>query len=304
MDQSDIKYLRRSEIETDKWNSCIERSSNGLVYAHSEYLDALATNWDALVLNDYAAVMPLCWRKKFGVNYLYQPAFIQQLGVFNSVAGIDLTDQFLASIPVHFKYWDIQLNHLNHPKLIQPVSRKNYLLPLHLPYGEMKNFYRRSARRNILKAGYAALEVVEPLDPAILFSLHLERFNRVTGISNEEYASMEKLLRNWLAKGMATVLGVKDKTGKVIASSAYLIYKNRITFIVNGNTEESLENGATHFLKDHVIRKYSGKNWTMDFEGSDDPQFARFYEQYGTPVIENYPHIVCNKLPWPLKLFK
>ncbi len=146
MDHSDIKYLRRSEIETDKWNNCIERSSNGLVYAHSGYLDALATNWDALMLNDYAAVMPLCWRRKFGVYYLYQPAFIQQLGVFNSVAGNDLTDQFLASIPLHFKYWDIQLNHLNHPKLIQPVSRKNYLLSLHLPYGEMKNFYRRSAR--------------------------------------------------------------------------------------------------------------------------------------------------------------
>ena len=31
--------------------------------------------WDALVLDDYAAVMPLTWRRKYGTRYLYQPAF-------------------------------------------------------------------------------------------------------------------------------------------------------------------------------------------------------------------------------------
>ncbi|MGZ3950491.1 MAG: hypothetical protein ACXVBZ_03805, partial [Flavisolibacter sp.] len=82
MPGGEIYYKRRHEVEIDKWDRCISGSSNGLIYAYSYYLDATADNWDALVLNDYQAVMPLPWRKKFGVFYLYQPSFAAQLGVF------------------------------------------------------------------------------------------------------------------------------------------------------------------------------------------------------------------------------
>ncbi len=43
-----------------------------------------AGQWDALVLDDYQAVMPLTWRSKFGIRYLYQPAFTQQTGIFSA----------------------------------------------------------------------------------------------------------------------------------------------------------------------------------------------------------------------------
>ena len=82
---SDLKitYLTYQEIDKAKWDDCINQSINKLIYAESVYLDAMAENWDAIIMNDYEAVMPLTWKKKFGIKYLYQPAFIQQGGIFS-----------------------------------------------------------------------------------------------------------------------------------------------------------------------------------------------------------------------------
>ena len=79
----EIKYISYAEIDKQKWDSCIQHAVNGLIYAYSWYLDAMAENWDALVLGDYETVMPLTWNKKYGVHYLYQPYFCASLGIFS-----------------------------------------------------------------------------------------------------------------------------------------------------------------------------------------------------------------------------
>ena len=77
-----IRYLPYNDIDKKKWDACIAAADNGLVYAGSMYLDAMAQNWDALILDDYKAVMPLTWKKKYSIHYLYQPFFTSCLGVF------------------------------------------------------------------------------------------------------------------------------------------------------------------------------------------------------------------------------
>ena len=59
-----IQYLTHYQIDKAKWDDCIGKADNGLIYAYSFYLDQMSKNWDALVLNDYAAVMPLTWNRK------------------------------------------------------------------------------------------------------------------------------------------------------------------------------------------------------------------------------------------------
>ena len=59
---SNIHYLTNREIDKIKWDECIDKADNGLVYAYSFYLDHMAKQWDALVWNDYEAVMPLTWK--------------------------------------------------------------------------------------------------------------------------------------------------------------------------------------------------------------------------------------------------
>jgi hypothetical protein len=60
-----ITYLKHTEIDKYKWDACITRASNSLVYAYSWFLDVVSPNWDALILDDYTAVMPITHRKKY-----------------------------------------------------------------------------------------------------------------------------------------------------------------------------------------------------------------------------------------------
>ena len=64
-DEIPIHYLRRYEIDTKKWDQCIIESDNGLIYAHAFYLDHMAKQWDALVMGNYDAVMPLPFNQKW-----------------------------------------------------------------------------------------------------------------------------------------------------------------------------------------------------------------------------------------------
>ena len=79
-----IKYIHREHLDEEKYNQCIATSLQSKIYAFSWYLDIVCDNWDVLVLDDYEAVMPIPWRKKYGIKYVYPPFWVLQLGVFSN----------------------------------------------------------------------------------------------------------------------------------------------------------------------------------------------------------------------------
>ena len=80
-----IHFVTRQQINTTLWDASINASTNGLIYATSAYLDAMCNQqWCALVNDDYSTIMPLPNRRKYGINYIYQPAMTQQCGIFST----------------------------------------------------------------------------------------------------------------------------------------------------------------------------------------------------------------------------
>ena len=78
-----ISFCKHNNIDFKKWDDCISNSINRKIYSFSWYLDIVANkSWDALILDDYKAVMPLPYRRKLGKEYIYMPYFTQSLGVF------------------------------------------------------------------------------------------------------------------------------------------------------------------------------------------------------------------------------
>ena len=109
-----LVLLPYEQINKQKWDECILRSPNGLIYGCSTYLDAISPNWKGIVLNDYEAVMPLTWRKKWNITYLYQPAFFQQGGIVsNTGVSSQLVNGFLQLASEHFRYAAFTLNYAN-----------------------------------------------------------------------------------------------------------------------------------------------------------------------------------------------
>ena len=120
-----IRYYRHSEIDKSRWDNCIKASPAGIAYAASWYLDLVSPGWEALIEDDYAAVFPLTSRRKYGFNYLFQPFFTQQGGLFKQDEFIhaEKTKLFLESIPSKFKLIEINLNTSNQIEILKKTAR-------------------------------------------------------------------------------------------------------------------------------------------------------------------------------------
>ena len=190
-----IQYLTYAEIDLKKWDDCILRANNGLIYAYSFYLNQMAPNWDALVMDDYDAVMPLTWNKKYGIHYLYQPAFTASLGVFGKDIDASKLNAFLNAIPDKFKYWDICLNHQN----CFPVAdftlyeRVNYVLPLQQPYEILFSQFRESTQRNIKKSKDLNCVIKKNIAAEDIISLSQTQALKFDAVTNEDFKHIGNL---------------------------------------------------------------------------------------------------------------
>jgi hypothetical protein len=264
----------------------------------------MADDWEAMMLNDYEYIMPLPCRKKFGIRYIYPPAFTQQLGIFSAKpvdAGIVYA--FLKNIPSAFRYCELNMNYANPILDDKVMKRKNYLLDLHNDYQSLQKNFSRSAKRNIAKA-VEKITVTEDADADEIIHIHRNRFKDKIGASANDYKRFSGLVKCLQKTNQCIAIAAKDAQNNTIAGSIYFIYNNRLTFILNGNTSESLNMGATHLLKDFFIKKFAGTPHILDFEGSDFPNFVRFYEQFGAKTIEYYSSLIINKLPPLLRWLK
>ena len=303
--QGALQYLQRHQIDTNKWDHCIDTADNGLIYASAVYLDHMTTGWDALVWGDYEAVMPLPKRKKWGIPYLYQPAFIASLGIFGNQLTQQLAEQFINAIPRSFKLIDLRLNYGNIFSHLPGVARlhNNYVLPLQESYAALFKNYRENIRRNIKKAqqlgnryatGIAVEEVVA------LARLQMDRISDLKTTDYDNFISLYKVLQQ---QGRAMACGVYTQSGELVASCVYFFSNKRAYYILVGNHPNGRTLGASHYLIDRFIHDNAGQSLLLDFEGSDIRNLAFFYGSFGAQT-ELYPSIWINRLPWWAKLFK
>ena len=144
-----IKLLKHNKIDKKRWDDCIKSSFNGNVYALSWYLDIVHLEWDALVENDYERVMPLTYSKKFGMSYMFQPFFVQQLGVFSiSQLSQDDVENFINAIPQQYRLIKYRLNSYNKVDYESEniVSHRNVELDLIYDYQTLYNNYNNNTK--------------------------------------------------------------------------------------------------------------------------------------------------------------
>ena len=301
----EIRYLPHDEIDFSKWDDCIDRASNRLIYGYSYYLDHMAGHWDALVWGDYDAVMPLTWNRKYGVYYLYQPFLTAQLGVFGKSVNAAMVEKFLEAIPAKFRYWDFYLNHqntfpLHHYRLYQ---RKNLVLDLNKPYEELYNNYRDNIQRNIRKAEQLGCKSVKDIDVNQVVDLAANQMKTYTNEPAENLQRFAILYRHLSERQQACSYGVLSATNELVASCIFTFSGNRAYYILVGNHPDGRTVGASHFLIDAFIKDHAGKDMLLDFEGSDIRNLALFYSSFGARE-ENYTAIKLNRLPFYMKWLK
>ena len=297
-----IKYLTRNQVDDGLWNDCITKAGNGLIYGYSYYLDGMAENWDALVLDDYETVMPIPWRKKWSIHYIYQPFLTAQLGVFGNEIDATIVSAFLAAIPEKFRYWDFSLNHQNLFSIpgYPLFERSNFVLALNKPYEVLYRGYRGNIKRNSKKAKDNGCTIIHevPLDSIITLTKL-----QAAGTPDNDFQNFKKLFFFLQQKGMAKTYGVLSKTGDLLASCVFLFSHHRAYYILVGNHPTGRPLGASHALIDAFIKDHAAQNLLLDFEGSDLRNLAFFYSSFGA-TEEKYAAMKLNRLPWWAKWMK
>lgn len=298
----EIKYLKHNQIDKQKWDSAIENSQNGLVYALSWYLDIVSPGWSALIDGDYEIVMPLPVKRKYGIWYIIQPPFTQQLGAFYKQGVIVEMDSLLKRIPKTFKYIDINLNSENFPGIeFKYLPIINYELNLNNTYDANFNSFSVNTKRNIKKAKKHNLKIIGDLGSTEICVF--KKKYAVEKISKQQNDILKRLTKQLELNEEGRGISVMNENGELI-SAVFLIKKfNRLIYLISASNKQGKEKLAIFLLINELIRNNSNVNLVLDFEGGVIPSISRFLGGFGA-YKKKYYRVVINRLPWPLKYFK
>ena len=303
MPENNIRFLKHNEVDYQKWDNCINNAFNSRIYATTGFLDRTAEVWDALVWDDYKFVMPLPSGKKWGIKYVYQPFFCQQLGIFPAPpAGIQV--QFSDELIKRYRFFQFQVNpHINADafKKFELNERLNFILPLHEPYATIASQFKSNARYHISIAHKKGVRLVNTLDSMKYVEMKKQQ---VAGTVHDKSFKILSRLISWSqTQGNGQIISAITSANEVCAAAFFLRYGNRLIYLNSFSTPEGRKLRAMYAILNEVIHKYEKSGFLFDFEGSSVESIATFFRSF-SPNEELYYNVYLNNLPFPVKYFK
>lgn len=286
---NNLFYIKRKNIDTDKYDSCIAEAVNSQIYAYSWYLDCVADDWDILVLGDYEVVMPVPFlrlKRHLFVKKIYQPDFCQQLGVFSrKILSKEIFDAF------YKKFYSLKPRNYNFSSFgttnywqnrTTLSERLNHEINLSETYESIYKGYSKNLKRNIKKAEKKSFTIRKNISKETLIRLKKENANYTT--KKRQYTKMSKLIDVLLERGNGSIYGVFEEE-EPIAACLVLHHKNRLITIISASNDFGKKYAAIHFLLNRIIENNANSDIVLDFEGSMIPGVARFYKSFGAKEI-------------------
>jgi len=270
-----IRFYANNEINKQKWDSCIENSTKGLIYAYAWYLDIVSPNWSALIKEDYKTVFPLPIKKKLGISYISQPLFTQQLGLFSS-ENSNNANTFLKAIPKKVWIRSLQI----HNQLDNSKTKDNFELDILADIDKIRKKYSQNVKRNLKKATQHNLQIKKCESRALIELFKENKGKEVAELNIKAYSTLLELLDKIQQKEKGNCLGVY-KEGKLISAAFFTNCLKKSVFLFSASNKTAKEIGANHFLIDTYIENFKKDSLILDFEGSMIPSLARFYASFG-----------------------
>ncbi|GAC1489115.1 MAG: hypothetical protein NVS1B13_18180 [Flavisolibacter sp.] len=234
--------------------------------------------------------MPLPWRKKFYLKYLYKPAFIQQLGIFPSLRNVSLKE-ILYFLSKKFVLVNIFFNYDNAiGKQLAFTINTNLILNLNKSYSELKETYNKDLRNNLKLGQRENFFISRETEESFIIDLYKKLYqHRTPHVLEEDYKNFYSLCKILKEGNMLFTRSILSVGGEIQAAGIFFTDGRRIYNIMNVTTVEGRKAGVNHFLLDKVLKEFAGKPMIFDFEGSDLKGVAAFYRKFGA-VDQPYFH--------------
>lgn len=320
-----FKILSLKEIDFKKWDKCIDLSLNGTVFGHSWYLNLVCENWEAIVLDDYEAVMPLPIGKILKYPAVISPCLAPQLGVFSPrLPAPEIIDAFLSLLRSRFRYIKIGLNKYNliGDEEFKIKTARSFNLDLIHSHSKLCQAYSRETKQTIETGLSNQVTVLKgvPFQEFIQFYQSLCSGSSKTG--NEIfYNKLRRVISFSILHRFGELFGAYSAENNLTAVAFVIRTPQRITLLVSAMQNDQSGISAFSILLDHLLKQYAEKNLTIDFEILPCPErylpggrsfsdksdlmyiFSIIYAGFGAKMF-NYPIILFNKLPWYIKSLK
>ena len=299
-----IEFLKRKEIQEEKWDQAIAGSLAETIYPYSWYLDAVSENWSALVVDDYKFVMPVVWKKKAGMKYIYQPFYTQQLGVFSrEYVKPELIRQMLKILYKKFRFAGMNFNVKNLVGEEKPFivdDKSNYITTLNEDYDTLTNTFTTNTKRNIRKSMEFSdhLEKNLPVEELV----RLKRENDVIKRSEEDYRWLVRVFETVKQRDAGKIYAIQSDN-EIIAAAFFAFSKNRAIYLLSASSPQGKERRGMFRIIDTFIKDHAGSGRILDFEGSNIPSVARCFGGFGAQA-EIYQGVSFNRLPSTLTRLK
>lgn len=301
-----LKHFKNNQINYQKWDKCIDDSSQGIVYALSWYLDIIKPNWEAIIWeqnNHYLAVMPLPVNKKIGIKHIYQPLYAQQFGIFSVIPlSPQLINFFLKILNAKFKYVAKYTFNTQNTSLLNQIEFDSFEtklftthhLDLSKPYHQIHKNYHDNHKQSLKKAKKHAISIIESENISPLIEIFKNNTAQKIrgGVAMKTYQTLEILNQKTIDKNMSRLFYSEDYS----AACWFVFYKNKIHYLFNAAKSEFRYQNARTLIIDKIIRDYAQSNYILDFESPEVTSIANFYASFGAKSV-HYHFISYNHLP-------
>lgn len=288
-----VHYVNRNKIDDQKWNDCVKNSTKPLIYGLTWYLDAAANKmWDALVIDNYAGVLPLPYNHKLIAKQLYTPQFVQQLGPY-------LQAPHLLKENVHdikSKLQSILQFNLATGTQIEcgekMIKRLNLILPLQSSFTSAYNNFSKNRRYDFR---HIHLDLAESEDINQFIDFFKSSSREIIQQANININCLQRIMQVSIANKMGKIVLAKYRS-EILSAVFISDFYNRITLISSTTSQAGYERGANAFLISHLIKQFAETKQVFDFEGSELHGVKEFYKSFG--ALPEYYYFYTKQNRW------
>ena len=301
-----LKIVDNDSIDKIRWDNLVDLSPNSFPYWRSWYLDIVSPGWKAVIMGSYEFVLPLPFRKKGGIKYVFPPEFTQQIGVFGKeAASSEIVTRMIEEAAKAFRYLEFNLNYKNKIDFLNASLRKrrNFELSLNDSYENLYANFHKNTKRNIKKCEKENLVVSVGSSPTQIIETFINNKAKILKHQKElDYNILETLIEAGINRNAVEIKHVHDGEA-FLGGAVFFKEKERNIFLFSGLSAEGRKKRAMFCLLNSMIKENARSNVLLDFEGSDDKHLGDFYHRFGA-TERLYLHLKINRLPRLIRWLK
>jgi len=287
-----MQFLDSKHIDRARWEQ-LEMSKGAHFFSALSYLDAVAENWGAYILDDYRAAIVIPFKQRLGQRWVYQPLFFRASEWLGDWSESE-KDQLVKQLKLDFSSGCFNVDSKAGDDLCYQILA---------PSADFRTRYNKLATRMLKKGENSDLIVTNELheDDFVALLVSELKGKADTWDANGQIV-FKALMNNYQDKGQLRYFGL-ILHGKLVGGIVTLVRENRMLYLKGSATVEAKKMGAMYLAMDKAIEEAMLSNRVFDFGGSRIDGVKRFNENLGGESVF-YQSISWDRSPVAFKILK